>query len=60
MKQAEVQRISKAPERIWLQTGTEIDEDLTDVAWGEVSWCQDKIYESDIEYVRIDRCKQKR
>ena len=62
MKKAEVQRLSQAPERIWLQVGD--DDEVTlgldvmaEVNWNEVTWCRDKIFNHDIEYVRIDHCK---
>lgn len=62
MNQKEIKRISHAPERIWLQIGEDdygdVDEgDTADVDWKEVSWCRDKIFNTDIEYVRIDHCK---
>lgn len=59
MKKAEVQRISGAPERIWLQVGDDVDtaDEMAEVDWGEASWCVEKIHSTDIEYVRIDHCK---
>ena len=46
----------KAPERIYLQTG--LDEwDSEDAAWESlegVTWCSDRIDDSDVEYVRRD------
>lgn len=59
MKKAEVQRISGAPERIWLQVGDDVtgSVEMSEVDWREASWCQDKIFDTDIEYVRIDHCK---
>lgn len=38
--------ITKHHERIWLQTLSE--------ATGETTWCEDKINDDDIEYVRVD------
>lgn len=59
MNKKEIQRIAYAPERIWLQIGDDgLDNTTRDVDWGEVSWCQDKIFDSDIEYVRVDHCKR--
>ncbi len=46
-------KVLNAPERIWLQTG----EPLTDCPFAElddVTWCANKIDDSDIEYVRAD------
>lgn len=62
MKQAEVKRISSAPERIWLQVGDDVHTaaEMSDVDWNEASWCRDKIFDTDIEYVRIDHCKRAR
>ena len=59
MKKSEVQRISHAPERIWLQVGDDVTTaaEMSDVDWSEASWCRDKIFDTDIEYVRIDHCK---
>ena len=38
------------PEKIYLQIGDECDsEDFNELS--EVSWCKDKIYENDIEFV---------
>ena len=40
------------PKKIYLQVGDECDgEDFKELS--EVSWCKDKIYENDIEFVRI-------
>lgn len=64
MKQSEVQRIAQAPERIFLQVGDDVTsaDEMKEVEWdgGDVSWCRDQIFDTDIEYVRIDRCKTKR
>jgi len=47
-----------APERIYLQTGCDDEEceGCFDEAMkhGEVTWCEDKIYESDVAYTRAD------
>lgn len=37
---------TKHHERIWLQTEPE--------STGEVTWCEDKINDDDIEYIRVD------
>lgn len=59
MRKAEVQRISSAPERIWLQVGDDVHTaaEMLDVDWNEASWCRERIFNSDIEYIRVDRCK---
>lgn len=59
MKKAEIQRVSHAPERIWLQVGDDCTtaEDMEEVDWGEATWCRDQIFNTDIEYIRIDHCK---
>jgi hypothetical protein len=38
--------ITKPHERIWLQTEAE--------STGEMTWCEDKINDDDVEYVRVD------
>jgi SpoVK/Ycf46/Vps4 family AAA+-type ATPase len=50
-------RITNAPERIWLQVGC--DDEVGEIDWkelshAEVSWCSEKIDNTDIEYVRAD------
>lgn len=59
MRKTEAQRISYAPERIWLQVGDDVTSarEMQEVNWSEASWCQDRIFDTDIEYVRIDHCK---
>ena len=47
-------KIINAPERIWLQVGDDFDPGEIDFnALIEVTWCQDKIGEFDVEYARI-------
>ena len=54
MKRAPTPKIpSDAPKRIWLQHDPEDEGRLFKDA-GEVTWCQDKINDSDIKYVRAD------
>jgi hypothetical protein len=44
-----------APQRIYLQVGPDCTpEELPRVEWSEVSWCADRVFDSDIEYVRAD------
>ena len=44
--------MKNTPERIYLQIGDEYEiKDFNEAE--EVSWCADKIYDSDIEYVRV-------
>lgn len=59
MNKGEVQRISLAPERIWLQVGDDVftAAEMKDVDWNEASWCRDRIFDTDIEYVRVDHYK---
>lgn len=50
-------RVTDAPADVWLVYG-DLDRDATH--WeccrgGEVSWCEDKQYDSDVHYVRGDR-----
>lgn len=53
--------VSEPPERIWLQWYGE-DAPLTDpdapVDLGEVCWCQDSVFDTDIEYVRVKKRKR--
>jgi hypothetical protein len=48
-------KMKNVPDKIYLQVGDddlfEADGDFKELS--EVSWCQDKIYDSDIEYVRV-------
>jgi hypothetical protein len=47
--------MTDAPERIYLQVGPDCTpEDLPDVEWSEASWCRDRVFDTDIEYVRAD------
>lgn len=59
MDKKEIKRISHAPERIWLQVGDDVHTaaEMSDVDWSEASWCRDRIFDTDIEYVRIDHCQ---
>lgn len=59
MNQKEVKRIASAPERIWLQVGDDVkdERDMAEVDWYEASWCRERIFDTDIEYVRVDHCK---
>jgi hypothetical protein len=50
-------RVVNTPERIWLQVGC--DDEVGEIEWKElshsdVSWCAQKIDNTDIEYVRAD------
>lgn len=42
------------PDKIYLQIGFDpvVDDDFNDLDTEAVSWCQDRIFESDIEYSR--------
>jgi hypothetical protein len=49
-------KIINAPERIWLQVGDDFEPGEVDFSGLEgVTWCQDNISDTDIEYVRSDR-----
>lgn len=44
-----------APERIWLQVSDqEYDKDVDFPIDSEVTWCQDSVVETEVEYVRKD------
>ena len=49
-----------APERIYLQVCDELDCEVPFSDHVEVSWCQDKINDSDIEYIRADTAPPQR
>jgi hypothetical protein len=40
-----------SPELIYLQTFDEIEQKPVDPAFGEITWCVDKINDSDTEYI---------
>lgn len=44
------------PDRIWLQWHGDADPEyeMGEVSEGDVSWCRDKIFQYDVEYVRAD------
>jgi hypothetical protein len=47
-------KIINAPDRIWLQIGDDFEPGEVDFAALEgVTWCQDNIHGTDIEYVRV-------
>ena len=49
-------RVLDAPEEIWLNYG-EIERNCTHrecCASGEVTWCEDSVFQSDVRYVRAD------
>lgn len=54
-------KVINPPLRIWLQVG-DIDEDMNfgDVPDGEVSWCSDKQFDTDIEYRLVKTKRRKR
>lgn len=48
----------KPPERIYLQIGDDAESDFDGVTFderSEVSWCKDRIFDSDVEYVIAPR-----
>ena len=47
-------KVTGAPDRIWLQVGEiEQDCDFAELAEGEVTWCGDPHFDTDIEYRRV-------
>ena len=54
-----VPRVSGAPDRIWLNYG-ELDEDVEHEQCAEVTWCAEKMGDSDVEYRRVTRKPRKR
>lgn len=47
-------KIINAPERIWLQVGDDFEPGDVDFnSLSEVTWCQDNVHSTDIEYVRV-------
>ena len=44
----------KTPERIWLQEPKDCDDDDWNEWQDVITWCADKINDSDVEYVRAD------
>lgn len=42
------------PDKIYLQIGEEIPDDTDFNQISEVTWCKEKIFENDIEYIRAD------
>ena len=48
-----------APERIWLQVSDdEEDRDEPFPRDGEVSWCEDSVVATEVEYIRADLVKK--
>ena len=49
-------KVTGSPERIWLNYGDLERHDTHDECYrnGEVTWCQDSVFDSDVEYVRAD------
>lgn len=50
--------IKNAPKRIYLQVGEDLpkNEDVNFKDLNEVTWCEDKINDSDICYIRAGKC----
>ena len=46
--------MKELPKRIWLQ----VEEDGEPFDEGEVTWCQDKINSSDVEYIKLSEIKE--
>lgn len=50
--------MTEPPDRIWLQWHGADKDDLTPEELemrGEVTWCSDKMFDTDVEYVRVQR-----
>jgi len=51
--------MSDAPKRIWLQWDGSADEDEVGEPYPpEVTWCQDRVFDRDVEYVRADEIER--
>ncbi|MEM4325930.1 MAG: hypothetical protein QXU40_01365 [Candidatus Pacearchaeota archaeon] len=42
------------PDKIYLQIGEETPDDTDFNQISEVTWCKEKIFENDVEYIRAD------
>jgi len=55
--------VSKPPKRIWLQWYGQDRDELTKADMNteptEVCWCSDKIFDTDLEYVLVDKKAEK-
>lgn len=40
-------------ERIYIQTGEDFDEEIAELN-DDMTWCAERVYQSDIEYIRAD------
>lgn len=54
-------RANNPPQRIWLQVG-EIDEDceFDELSEGDVTWCGEKQFDTDIEYRLVTRKRREK
>ena len=45
------------PEKMYLQIGEDADleEDFNDLSLEDITWCRDKVFDNDIEYVRVKK-----
>lgn len=46
-------RITGSPAEIWLVYG-DIEQDTAHAECGDVTWCEDQVYGSDVRYMRAD------
>ena len=55
-----IRKKNEPPERIYLQTDPEGEKPQDDWISGpeDVTWCENRINDTDIEYVRTDLCKE--
>ena len=51
-------KMKNIPNKIYLQIGEKTPKDADFEELNEVTWCQDRINDNDIEYVRIDKNKK--
>ena len=54
-KRIKQMKMKNIPERIYLQIGAETPKDCNFEELDEVTWCQDRISEDDIEYIRKEK-----
>lgn len=47
------------PQKIYLQVGDEVPDDISfnDLSTQDISWCDDRVFKNDIEYIRFDDIK---
>ena len=53
-----VSSMGKPPDNIWLQFHGDGEPEDTPVSSDDVTWCQDKIYDHDIHYIKADALRR--